>query len=480
MYCNEGKLTNATTKIDKPQGAVNAAVLYPVRVVSSPLFFVAGKVQRVVQLSMGYLARIGVFSFGEWNRSWVKKRIIEWYKGGCLDTQRRLTFDPYRLDQAFGTLEAIGGSRFPVFSKDGTKLDTMLIRFADVENRIREMGGQIAKCMPITIEETVQEGKERTYHCKKGHHPSGTNEYVDIILPFGESTKWGNFYNTVLLGLGLEKGEIQMPSGEIVHGLIVKHWNSVNPSRPKPGQCFIRCNAPTESYPMAKRDVLRRLFGTQGDCLLFDYRGTWKSEGVPSEGGYYIDAETMVDKAINEYGYKPGDIWADGFCLGSGVAMHLFRKYHDLGINIFVQNPFDSMLRTFKTQLFPGNILGPLGISEIRSWDPFITQSAKEDCFNSVGKLEGLQGEPKKGTAIIVNTDTDTTVPANAHARLATAMGQVAEKCFTTNYRHPDRNKNGHSADILSDPLLWNKVVSQITEKDYPQRSSWLPFNLGG
>lgn len=465
-------ITAQTTFLDRP-------IFYPVKIVSSPLFLVVGIVKRAVELFFGYLARIGVFSFGEWNRSWVKKRIIEWYKGGCFDTHRRLSFDPNRLEQAFGILENIGGVRFPVYSKDGTKLDTMMLRYADIKKQIEAHGGQIAKCMPVTIEGDIQEGKERTYRCKKGHHPTGVNEYVDVILPNGESETWGNYFNTTLLSLGLERAEIKMPSGKIVQGLIVKHWHTSRPDRPKPGQCFVRCNAPTESFPMAKRDIMRRIFGTEGDCLLFDYRGTWKSQGVPSEGGYYLDAETIVEKAMHEYGYKPEDIWVDGFCLGSAIAMHAYRKYHDLGINIFVQNPFDSMLRTFQTQMFPGNILGPLGISEIKSWDPFIRNTTDEDCFDNIVKLEKLQGQPKKGTAIIVNTDTDTTVPNNAHFRLATAMSQVAEKCFTTYYRHPIRDKNGHSMDILSDTMLWNKVVAQIAEKD-KGKSSWWPSVSGG
>lgn len=420
-------------------------------------------------MTLGYLVRIGIFSFGEWNRSYFKRKIIELYKGGCYDTHNRVRFDPFRLKQAFGILEGIGGLRFNTHSKDGTKLDAMMIRYRDVKEKIEDNGGKIVDCLPIEIEDV----DENLLLCKENHR--SPDEYIDVILPGGDSEKWGEFSKKYLDNLGLEQTKVTLRNGETVDGYILKYWKSRNPNRPEPGQCFVRCNAPTESYPMAKRDIMRRVLGARSDVLSFDYRGTWASEGVPTEGGYYLDAETMVEKAVGEFGYKWTNIWADGFCLGGAIAMHLKKKYHQRGINIFVQNTFDSMLHTVKKQVFPASFLSPIGLDEIRSRDPFINAKTEQDSLDSIHKLEEIQGAGKHGVSIVYNTDTDTTIDPLSHTRLSTALDQVSDQTFSILFEHSARfNKsekvpNGHSYDVLSERKMWDKAVTYITAKDHPE-----------
>lgn len=440
-----------------------------------PLLYTTRKVQAVVQMTLGYLVRIGIFSFGEWNRSYFKRKIIELYKGGCYDTHNRVRFDPFRLKQAFGILEGVGGIRFDTHSKDGTKLDAMMIRYRDVKAKIKENGGKIVDCLPIEVEDM----DENLLLCKENH--KSIDEYIDVILPDGDSEKWGEFSKKYLDNLGLEQTKITLRNGKTVDGYILKYWKSQNPTRPKPNQCFVRCNAPTESFPMGKRDIMRRVLGARSDVLAFDYRGTWKSEGVPTEGGYYLDAETMVEKAVNEFGYKWTDIWADGFCLGGAIAMHLKKKYHQRGINIFVQNTFDSMLNTLKKQVFPANHLSPIGLDEIRSRDPFINAKTDQDSLDSAAKLQEIRGAGKHGVSIVYNTDTDTTIDPRSHTRLSSELDQVSDQTFSVLFKHPDKSRNGHSYDVLSERRMWDKeAVTYITAKDYPEILDPSPsfFNL--
>jgi hypothetical protein len=455
-------LTNATQSPGSSVYKTLSTVLYPLEVVATPLLWTVDTVSSVVQGFFGYFLRIGVFSFGEWNRSWVKRQIINLYKGGCYDVRPRKKFDPERLEKAFRTLEMVGGVRSFPYTKDGVKLDSMLLRYRDVKKTIESHGGKIVHSLPI--EKFEKRGDEAIRPCKENHRTP--NAFVDIILPSKETEEWQSFSKEVLANLGLKQVTIELCSGKVVDAFIVASWRTKNPTRPKPNQCFVRCNSPTESYPMAKKDIMRRVFALQGDALCFDYRGTWHSEGFPTEGGYYLDAETLVEKAANDYGYKWSDIWADGFCLGSAVSVHLKKKYHERGINFFAQNAFDKMEHTLHAQAFPANLLSPLGLEEIQSKDPHVRSLVKQDNFNNLAKLNSLEG--KKGTSILVNTNTDTTINPDSYALLATALHRVSQKTHSLIHYPRNQKANGHGADVNNSGKIWDQVVACITAKDNP------------
>lgn len=441
-----------TTEVSQPaQGFLSHPVFTPAKIVLTPVTWALYKVASVFQSSIGYFVRIGVFSFGEWHRSWVKNTIIEVYSGGIggLFCSR---FSTDRLEKGFTALTNIGGIRTPTLSKDGTQLDTMLIRASDVMATIANNGGKFVESLPISPYENYFE--ENRY---------SPDHYVDVIIPKKNDEQWQSFCKETLGNLGLERTVIRLRSGEIVEAYITNHWDDASPVKPKKGQCFVRCNSPTESYPMAKRDIMRRTFLGQ-DVLCFDYRGTWKSEGVPSEGGYYLDAETMVEKAVHDYGYAWSDIWAEGFCLGGAVATHLKRKYHDEGINLFVQNTFGKMRKTLDAQVFPASHIAPLGMKGLQSQDPSVEELVEEDGFDSVGKLESL--EEKKGTTLVVNTDTDRIVHEDSHETYAEAAEKASAVAYRILYCPLDREKDGHRLDVFSDRETWQQAVAYIAEKD--------------
>lgn len=209
---------------------------------------------------------------------------------------------------------------------------------------------------------------------------------------------------------------------------------------------------------MSKADIMRRVFLGQ-DVLCFDYRGTWESEGIPSEGGYYLDAEAAFEKA--KALYPPNQIWIDGFCEGGAVANHLYTKYHDLGVNLFMQNPFDSMSSVLSQQAS----FAPMGIDGIKSGDEAIEQLVEEDGFDNLRKLEKLAGSEKKGCAIVVSTDTDRIVGPDAHQHVVAAVEKVAAQTFDVVYSPEDREKDGHRLDVLSNGPIWRKVVSHLADK---------------
>lgn len=443
-------------------------ICLPIKIILFPITTIIHIVKRVLQTFFGYLLKLGVFPFGSMNSSWLRRKIIETYQGGCYDTHDRSLLNPKRLEQAFKILEELGGVRSPTYCNDGTKLDTMILRHKDVKKKIERKGGKFT-CLPISIEKVVKEGRTTTTHCSQSIW--NPQEYVDVIIPSENRDihEWENFCKDVLTPSYLERAEIKLTNGRVVAAYILKHWDANKPIiRPEPG-LFIRCNAPTESYAMAKRDILRHILGLGADVLCFDYPGTWKSEGTPSEGSYYLAAETMVEKAVNEYGYASKDIWATGFCLGGAVTGHLKRKYP--WINLCIQNAFNRLYDTVRLQIWPANILSPFALPEIKSKNPKIIDLVDQDCFDTVGKFKKPTSSThaKEGISVIINTDTDTTVPRVSHQQLVDAISHVSKKTFPIPFEHPNKNRNGHSYDVLGERDVWDKFAEAVIYKDHPE-----------
>lgn len=451
-------------------GFFDKPIFTPAKIILTPLTWTLYKVSAVFRSFIGSCVRIGVFSFGEWQRSWIKKNIIEIYSGGFGALFGNSRWSDKRLEKGFEVLTSIGGVRETTPSKDGTKLDSMRITYQNVKATIEQHGGKIVQSFPIS---SVVKGE--ITQCKEAR--KAPSEYVDIIIPQEGGPAWNSFYQNTLQHLKLEKATFTMENGTVVEGFILNHWNEKNPQRPKAGQCVLRCNSPTESYPIGKRDAMRFLF-LGLDVLLFDYRGTWKSEGIASEGGYYLDAEALFEKARTTFGYAPKDIWLSGFCEGGAVATHLFKKYHHLGVNLFVQNTFDTMENVLRQQVFPASHIAHLGIDGIKSNDPAIEALVEEDGFDNIGKLESLEGQ--YGRAIVVNTDTDRTISKDSHPNYVAAAEKVTVKTCPILFQHPDKTQDGHRFDVLSDPVTWKKVVSHIIEKEpQVQKTGFWSFASG-
>jgi len=68
--------------------------------------------------------------------------------------------------------------------------------------------------------------------------------------------------------------------------------------------------------------------------LIFDYRGYGRSEGLPTEEGTYLDAESAWDYLVNVKGAPPEKIILFGRSLGSAVAAELALRHKAAGIII--------------------------------------------------------------------------------------------------------------------------------------------------
>ncbi len=88
--------------------------------------------------------------------------------------------------------------------------------------------------------------------------------------------------------------------------------------------------------------------------LVLDYRGYGKSEGHPSELGFYLDAEAGYD-ALLQFGVTPTRIILQGESLGTAVAAELASRRECAGV--ILESPLTS-LGDMAGKLLP--IIGPL------------------------------------------------------------------------------------------------------------------------
>ena len=91
--------------------------------------------------------------------------------------------------------------------------------------------------------------------------------------------------------------------------------------------------------------------------LVFDYRGYGGSTGVPSETGLHVDADAVLQYAINVVGWAPRDIVLHGFSLGCGVALHLAARNPDKPFaGLLMEAPFAS-IKSAARHVFSGSAL---------------------------------------------------------------------------------------------------------------------------
>ncbi len=105
-----------------------------------------------------------------------------------------------------------------------------------------------------------------------------------------------------------------------------------------PWLLYFHGNASNISQNLKFPMLLRERLGV--NVLMAEYRGFYKSEGIPSEEGLYQDARTYYNYLINS-GVKAENLLIWGFSLGSGVALELAMSHAAAGL--VLQAPYASI-----------------------------------------------------------------------------------------------------------------------------------------
>lgn len=370
-----------------------------------------GGMTTVAEAIAGYIVRVCIFQLAE-HGSVAKRFFMRIYRILASEPSPG-PIDPERLNRTKKILETLGGIEAVVKPADGSaQIHLMTFKAAAFDRAIDQLGGQIDRTAQVILpkSDTSKETFDRLCDMLRKLEPDKVNR--KIPLP-------------------------KAPAGTVP---MVVHFHS-----------------PGRSMMMDTHWILTHLAAGYDICVS-DLRGTMESTGVPTEGGYYLDAEAIFQHVLNQ-GYAPDKIWLSGYCEGAAVAAHLKAKYHAQGVHLVIQNTFHSATDLIKGYGWLGRTLAPYGIQALQSKDPAITTLVKQDGFSLEEKFQHLP--PTTGQFFVVTTDTDRTVPPDSPTRIQKAIGSAGP---FTQYEHKphDRKSNGHTPVPTQSTPVWNRYVEVV------------------
>lgn len=194
-------------------------------------------------------------------------------------------------------------------------------------------------------------------------------------------------------GLTFQNVVIRAQDGVIIHGWYVPH--------DKPRAAMIYAHGGIGNVT-GRAETLRKLHDHGIVVMIFDYRGYGKSEGVPSEAGFYLDgraARTWLSQTLN---LPENQILLFGHSLGSYVVLEMAR---DRGAKGLILHGADTSLADF----LAANWWFPKGradgfafdnLSRIASYrGPILMRHGKSDWITPASRAEALfakANEPKR------------------------------------------------------------------------------------
>ncbi len=394
---------------------------------------------------LSYIFRVCAFQLGLYETGLLARVIVRMIKRHFDIPYKDLVLTSEGLDDFIFILEDLGGERCMKPSIDGEAvIDYMILNVENVKRRIEQKGGRWTE---IAVRAPERPSVYEAANSKNSH-------YLQAIFAEEDSPEWTAFFEQTLNRFGWEKATICFSDSKRPAWVTLQ--TPFKPTFSAKG-CFLRCHSPGRSYGMDQIYIGRHL-SLQKDLCLFNYRGTHCSQGVPSEGGYYLDAETLFHELIATHSYQPEQIWVSGFSLGGAVAAYLKAKYHDRGINYVGENTFDSFEKLIDHLIWPANSLGKWVICSILSTTPSIRGRVKEDFFNTISKFNSLKPTSKQSVSVIIDTKHDPILPNGSAQMLHKTLQQIGPAYLIS---HTSNGfSNPHGDDLYDDEQLWKKYSS--------------------
>ena len=398
-----------------------------------------------------YLLRICVFQVGEYKRGPFSRYLIRLLKKFYDLSDKYVNLESDFLDGCIQRYEKLGGLRYAKKTLDGlAEVDYMLLTYQNVKKTIEQKGG---KWVEIPVHPTTAPLTFRV--AEDASHPE--THTVHVIYADEETPTWKAFLDEVLKTIGWETTTLIFPS-ETKTVLLTFHMKKRRKLHNH--GCFLRCHSPGASYGMEKKYIAKHLSANKDLCL-FDYRGTHKSKGVPSEGGYYLDLETVFQELVQTHAYRPEQIWVSGFCLGGAVAAHLKAKYHDSGIHFVGENTFTSLKNVINHQAWPAPLMGKVAMPAIKAKHPAIAEKVEQDEFNTLAKLSKIKNEKKNAVCVYINTHADAIVPEDSGMQLYAASLEHSMAYQMMHYSSMENNP--HADNVFDEERIWDTYLDIIS-----------------
>ncbi|NGX39365.1 MAG: hypothetical protein KR126chlam1_00691 [Chlamydiae bacterium] len=370
--------------------------------------------------------RTTVFQYAVYPVGWVERGLIAFYRSGKKKTCCPPPIDPVRMERSLGILKTLGGKEAFVIPEDGNaKIHMMTLKAEDLEERIIERGGTW----------------EKRENC-----------FV-IIPPEDGSLEWKEFEANCLLNkTGWKKESID--GKEVI-------VTSKNADLVKQHQ-YWALHSHSAGFPFVQeRERIGFWLGMKQNICLYDQRGIWKSDGIASEKGHYLDIEAVYKQLVSEQGPRPSEVVLTGSCGGVLLAAHLKRLHHEEGIHIISEKSFvDLVKEMIDPQHFLPRWIAKWNLDAIKSRDIPQSIGPEEDNFSIENKWKGLPFSVE-GKVIIVQARNDQTLSKGAEHRLE-ALARKVNKEVSLLYFSPPVGIDGHNGFCLRDSAFHRPLVESI------------------
>ena len=272
--------------------------------------------------------RLAALSDG-WVERWANRLFLSMSKATCTPP----VFDPERAERSLNLFKALGSQEAFVTPKDEqASVHMITLKAKDFEKKLKSFGADWERQTLL---------KDDGSFC----------ESFVITCP-NTSTQWQSFKHEILAKFGWREVQLKSVKGESFLGIITSENADVIKETECFSKMFLFCHSPSTSF-IHDRERAAYYLGMKQDVCMFDSRGIWKSKGSASEGGFYLDAERVLEELLKEHHYSLASIWVGGKCSGAHLAAHLKAKYHDEGINFFAEGSFINVERDFVSSLDP-------------------------------------------------------------------------------------------------------------------------------
>ncbi len=335
-------------------------------------------------------------------------------------------FDTLRAQKMVDALKALGGKEHFLTPQDReARLQVIQLKVCDIKEKIEELGGSWKK-----------EG-----------------DRIIIEGPAQKSPAWDTHYNTVLKKIFSKEENGKLITSEYAKSIPFKE-------NERKTECALLAKL-GKSFAMSKLEIAYFL-GKGIDVCVYDTRGILNSEGYPSEGGLYNDIEAVGEFLFEKEDYSPSKTCISGSCGESFTAMHLFKKYHAEGINLFLQNAPDSLGSVIKRVNVIARWLFGFSQKYVQAPKESNCSKAPEDNFDSMGKIKGLKPR-QMGYVILTKTVGDDMAPESEVDNMAKKLKEKGGVVTVLENRAEDSQaRPGHTDPHLADPVRNPKLQPAI------------------
>ncbi len=241
-----------------------------------------------------------------------EKALLWLYECFVQCTFRPKLFDPIRELKAENSLKNLGGVLFDLKPEDGyASLKVMHLQFKSLNQRIEYLGGKWLRHI-------------------------GNEHSMYIVVPPSKPSKEWKALEADMLHLKWSMLNLEV-EGEF-KSVIVTCLNA--DKVPESGEeLFVHHSSSSPTFSMLTRRI-GFVLGMKRNILLYNPRGVGKSEGIPSEAGFYSDAK-CIWKWLKENNYANENTWFSSACGGGYRAGYLFAilpEVRQSGVNWLWEN----------------------------------------------------------------------------------------------------------------------------------------------